>query len=157
MQLKANKNIKGVLRDNAESLVSQYTDDTFLMLDGTEKSLKESLICFKDFGNISGLRMNPTKTRAVRVGSKKYSDLILCPEQKLNWSHSNFRLLGIDFSLDLESMIDINFSQKINELTRVLKSWQHRKLTLVGKITVVKSLAFPKLIHLLTALPNIPE
>ena len=39
----------------------------------------------------------------------------------------------------------------------VLKSWQHRKLTLLGKITVIKSLALSKLVHLLTSLPNLNQ
>jgi hypothetical protein len=38
-----------------------------------------------------------------------------------------------------------------------LKSWQHRKLTLLGKSTAIKTLALPKLIHLLTSLPNLPQ
>jgi hypothetical protein len=29
---------------------------------------------------------------------------------KLNWSHENFRVLGIDFSLDLNCITDINFT-----------------------------------------------
>jgi hypothetical protein len=33
----------------------------------------------------------------------------------------------------------------------------YRKLTLLGKITVIKILALPKLIHLLTSLPNLPQ
>ena len=32
---------------------------------------------------------------------------------------------------------------------------QHRKLTLLGKITAVQSLALSKLVHLLTSLPNL--
>jgi hypothetical protein len=32
-----------------------------------------------------------------------------------------------------------------------------RKLTLMGKITVIKSLALSKLVHLLTALPNLTQ
>jgi hypothetical protein len=34
---------------------------------------------------------------------------------------------------------------------------QHRKLTLLGKVTVIKTLALPKLIHLLTSLPNLKQ
>jgi hypothetical protein len=30
--------------------------------------------------------MNASKTKAVWVGNKKYSDLILCPESNLHWS-----------------------------------------------------------------------
>ena len=81
----------------------------------------------------------------------------MCPNYDLKWSHSNFRVLGLDFSLDLKSMVDINFSKKIKDVSRILKSWEHRKLTLMGKITVVKTLAIPKLIHLFTSLPNLSE
>jgi hypothetical protein len=34
-----------------------------------------------------------------------------------------------------------------------LKQWQHRKLTLLGKVTVIKSFALPKLIYVLSVLP----
>ena len=87
----------------------------------------------------------------------KYSDLILCPDKKLNWSNLNFKILGLDFSLDLDSIIDINLTKKIKELFAILKSWQHRKLTPIGKITVIKTLALPKLFHLLTCLPNMAQ
>jgi hypothetical protein len=92
------------------------------------------------------------------VGNKKYSDLILYPESNLHWSHSNFKLLGIEFSLDLNRITEINFSKKIKEVSAILKSWQHRKLTLMGKITVIKSLALSKLGQLkITSAINLPS
>jgi hypothetical protein len=59
----------------------------------------------------------------------------------LDWSASNFNLLGIDFSLDLSSMPELNFRKKIIDVSKILKSWQHIKLTLLGKVTVIKTLA----------------
>jgi hypothetical protein len=56
--------------------------------------------------------MNASKTKGVWLGNKKYSDLILCPESNLHWSHSNFKLLGIEFSLDLNCITEIHFSKK---------------------------------------------
>ena len=57
----------------------------------------------------------------------------------------------------MSSIVDINFTKKIKEVSAILKSWQHRKLTLLGKITVIKTLALSKLIHLLTSLPNLAQ
>ena len=48
-----------------------------------------------------------------------------------------------------------NLAIKIEDFKTCLKQWQHRKLTLMGKITVVKSFAFPKLVYPLTVLNNI--
>jgi hypothetical protein len=36
-------------------------------------------------------------------------------------------------------------------------SHNHQKLTLLGKVTVIKTLALPKVIHLLTSLPNLEQ
>jgi hypothetical protein len=68
------------------------------------------------------------------VGNKRYSNQIICPDFKLNWSVSNFKLLGIDFSLGLSSMPDLNFRKKIIDVSKILKSWQHRKLTLLPNL-----------------------
>ena len=143
--------------NDTESLISQYADDTFLVLDGCETSLRETLICFENFYKASGLKINTSKTRVVWVGSKRYSNQILCPDFTLDWSVLNFKLLGIDFSLDLSSMPDLNFRTNIIDVSKILKSWQHRKLTLLGKVTVIITLALPKLIHLLTSLPNLKQ
>jgi hypothetical protein len=91
------------------------------------------------------------------VGNKWYSNQFFCPDFKLDWSVSNFKLLGTDFSLDLSSMPDLNFRKKIIDVSKILKSWQHRKLTLLGKVTIIKTLALPKLINLLTSLPNVKQ
>ena len=109
--------------NDTESLISQYADDTFLVLDGCVTSL----ICFKNFYKASDLKINTSKTRVVWVGNKRYSNQILCPDFKLDWSVSNFKLLGIDFSLDLSSMSDLNFRKKIIDVSKILKSWQHRR------------------------------
>jgi hypothetical protein len=57
--------------------------NAFFKNDGREISLKETLSCFESFYKASGLKMNASKTKAVWVGNKKYSDLILCPESNL--------------------------------------------------------------------------
>jgi hypothetical protein len=44
-------------------------------------------------------------------------------------------------------MPDLNFRKKIIDVSKILKSWQHRKLTLLGKVTVIKTLALPKLAY----------
>ena len=47
-----------------------------------------------------------------------------------------------------------NLNDKIKDFKNCLK---HRKLTLMGKITVVKMFAFPKLVYPLTVLNNISD
>ena len=68
-----------------EFKIGQYADDTFCLLDGTEKSLKNALDTFKKFELCSGLKINIDKTKVVWLGNKAGKKEKLCSEFSLNW------------------------------------------------------------------------
>ena len=78
------KEIKGIKIYNTEVKVSQYADGTTLILDGTEESIRASLLLIEAFGNISGPRLNNEKTEALWIVSKRNSNL------KKNFSRKTF-------------------------------------------------------------------
>ena len=53
--VRKNKEIKGISINGEEYKLSQYADDTQLILGGTEKSLKAALNLLKQFYIMSGL------------------------------------------------------------------------------------------------------
>ena len=103
---------------------------------------------------MSGLKVNIKKTKIGWFGVKSNSKIKLCPELKLEWIYK-FRLLGITFTTDLAGIGDINYKNKIDDIKKLFKNWQYRYLTPYGKITVIKSLALSKLIHLVCVLPSL--
>ena len=111
-----------------------YADDMFITLDGTEIALRETSKCFESLYQSSGIKNEHFKNKSCMDWQQKYSNDILCPDLMLNWSQNDFKVLGINFSINLNSMIDINFKTKVKEISSLLKSWQHRKLTLMGNI-----------------------
>ena len=46
------------------------------------------------------------------------------------------------------------FSEKIEWVKNILNSWSVRRLTLLGKITIIKALAVSQIVHVLTSLPT---
>ena len=62
------KEINGIVINNKEHKLSQYADDTLFILDGTSKSLKETLNVLSKFLLFSGHKVNFDKTDAVRKG-----------------------------------------------------------------------------------------
>ena len=56
--IRQKKEIRGITVRDKEIKLSQYADDTTLILDGSEESLLEPLKIIEHFGNISGLRLN---------------------------------------------------------------------------------------------------
>ena len=82
--IKKNENIKGIKVGNKEFVISQYADDTSLILDGTEISLKYALLTLKFYAKISGLGVNMDKTSVIWIGSMRHSNRILCSDYDLN-------------------------------------------------------------------------
>ena len=62
--VRKNNEIKGISINGKEYKLSHYADDTQLILDDTEKSLKAALNFLKQFYIMSGLEINVEKTRA---------------------------------------------------------------------------------------------
>ena len=96
-QFKANKDIKGIEIAGSEYLLSQFADDTTILLDGSEKSLNEALKILNKFAIASGLKLNSTKTRAVWIGCEKFSGETFNHRLKLDWNQTDFTILGIKF------------------------------------------------------------
>ena len=154
--IRNNSEIKGIKINNKKYLVSQYADDTSLILDATEKSLKTALNIITYYSKFSGLSMNNDKTRVIWLGSMKNSPLKFCQEYNLNWEQGHFTVLGVKFSLNLTEMIEMNYNSKIRDIRNLLVQWSKRTLTPLGKITVIKTLALSKINHLFMALPSPP-
>ena len=67
------------------------------------------------------------------VKKKKCKEELL-PDCRLNWVFEDYFLyLGIYFSVDLNTMIEYNYQQKMKEIKTQMTSWLKRSLTVLGK------------------------
>jgi hypothetical protein len=62
--------------------------------------------------------------------------------------------LGINVDVDLDKIVNINYNERILQIKKLIKIWSKRNLTVIGKITVVKTPILPVLNHLIITLPN---
>jgi len=153
--IKNDKNIKGIKIGESEYKISQYADDTTLILDGSRTSFQSSLNILEYFSTISGLKVNSSKTKIVWIGSKKFSKEVYHHVRwTLDWGFSRFNLLGVEFSVNLREMVDINYKKYIPKIKSLIQQWNRRVISPMGKITVLKTLIIPVLNHLFITLPN---
>ena len=66
-----------LMKLGTECKISQYTDDTTFILDGSQSSFSRSLYLLDSFGLISGLKVNYAKTEGLWIGSCKSSEITL--------------------------------------------------------------------------------
>ena len=155
--IRKEKSIKGININNILYNLSQYADDTQIFLDGSEASLRATLEILDKFYKMSGLKINKDKTKALWIGSRINSTEILCREHNLDWEQGPIKILGVIFSPEVFNIWDINSQDTLTKIEKIIKTWSQRKLTLPGRITVIKSLALSKFTHLFISLPNPPD
>ena len=151
--------IKGIKIEDNEALLSQFADDTALYLDGSKESFENCIRLLSTFASISGLTINFQKTIVVWLGSKKNCNDRFLRDMNFTWDpggacNSKFKYLGIFFSTNIENIVILNYENKLDEINKILKSWNKRPLTPFGKITVIKTLALSKLTYLFLNIPD---
>ena len=154
--IRKHNGIKGIVLNDKEYKLSQYADDTQVFLDGTEISLRNSLETLNAFYLMSGLKLNIDKTKAIWIGSTSKSNSRLCCDYNLDSNQEPIKILGVTFTSEVFDIWGKNANEIFKKVEKTIKSWSKRKLTLLGKITVIKSLAMSKFAHLFMALPNPP-
>ena len=152
--IRNDKQIKGIEVMNSECKISQYADDTTLILDGSNASaFSRSIFVLDAFASISGLCVNYEKMECLWIGSRSSSTDIYPSEKPIKLANKKVYALGTWFSTVNEHM-QINFSDRFEKMKKILNSWSARRLTLLGKIAIIKSLAISQIVYALSSLPT---
>ena len=106
--------------------------------------MEQLLRLLNEFKLISGLEINTSKTEAMWLG--RLRDKTYTPFN-FKWPKEPICALGIYFSYNTEHANKLNFEERINNLEKTLNGWKRRKLTLLGRINIVKTLGLSKLIY----------
>ena len=141
--LKNDQSIKGINVETKEIKITQYPDDTTVFV-RDEESVEQLLRLLDEFKLISGLEINTSKTEAMWLGCRR--DETHTPSN-FKWPKEPICALGIYFSYNTEHANKLNFEEKINNLEKTLNGWKRRKLTLLGRINMFKTLGLSELIY----------
>ena len=140
LSIRQDDKIAGICVNNQEVKISLLADDSVCFLDGSKTSLENLFDVLNAFGKYSGCKINLTKSEAIWIGSKKGSTDTFPSVQGINWKISHFKCLGVNFSLDIKDMFDLNYKVKLKGIEQTLNCWRMRNLSLIGRICVIKTL-----------------
>jgi len=157
VMIRQNDEIKGIHINNVEHKISQYADDTEFILDGNRQSFELCMNELNRFGKRSGLFLNHGKTSVIWLGSQKNSLVRYMEHLGMEWNPDKFKVLGIWFTNNVEDCVQLNYSEKFEEVKRLMLLWIKRCITPLGRVAILKSLILSKLIHLWILLPNPPD
>ena len=116
--IRRDEEIRGIKISGTECKLSQYADDTTMILDGSELSFSRTLYLLDIFADISGLKVNYEKTEALWIGSLKNSNAIIPSNKPITWAERKVYALGVWFSTSDLKDIEANFFEKIEKIEK---------------------------------------
>ena len=103
---------------------------------------------FDIFSTFSGLKPSKSKCEIVRIGALKGVQVALCGMRCIDLVSDIVKILGIYYSYKDKIEFQENFKRHIIKTEQILRIWRMRDLSIEGKITVFKTLAISKIVHL---------
>ena len=125
-----------------------------MFLQPTKKTLKRALLTPSNFEEVSGLKINLSKTTAIWIGSNRFKQNGICHDLGLDWVHE-FVALGIKYDVQDLNIIPppppLNCTDKLVEIDKLLANWNRRNLTSRTSHSR-KKLGLSRIVHFLIAL-----
>ena len=141
--------IEGMKVNGVEAKLAQYADDTTAILRNLQ-SAEHFLQTLHEFSKISGLKINKEKTEAMWLGPNRHNNARLL---QIKWTNGPIKILGVYIGHEVEPVIEANFKTRIQNLKCQLNIWKQRKLSIIGKILILKTFGMSQFIFLANLIP----
>ena len=151
---------QGIKVKDKEIKVSLFADDTLVFLEGNKNDFDIVFDILHKFGELSGCKINGSKSKAFYIGNLRNSSNKYRENKGLTWHVDTVTYLGITIPVGKEkkNIFELNFANTVNKIRSILNVWSSRSLSLLGKITIIKSLVVPILIYKVSPVPcEIPK
>jgi hypothetical protein len=113
--IRQSKDIKGFCFKRKEIKLSQYADDTHILLDGCEKSVRNSVNLLNNFTKISGLKVSYNKSELAPLGRSRMEICTHNFSPGMKITVEKIKILGITIPTNgkYEDLIKLNYLVKI--------------------------------------------
>ena len=97
LMINNNDSITGIKIADTTHKITQFADDTTIILNGTSVHLLAALNTLEVYRSYSGLKINTDKTKLIWIGKKRFCQNIIECGKDLDWGTTEFDLLEITF------------------------------------------------------------
>ena len=126
--IRKNKKINVIIIEYTEFRISQYADDSTIFLNGSRESFFATLEVLESFGQLSGLRENYEKPKAMWIGTYRHNHRIKVEDKDIEWP-DKIKARSLWFTLDAERSQLLNYKERSEKMSKIINDWSHRRLS----------------------------
>ena len=156
LELRNNAQIRGIIIQDLEYLLSQYADDMNVASEYEENSISNIFKCLDWFRGNSGFSLSYEKTTMYRMGSIHNTEAKYYTEAGVVWSNEPINVLGVRIGVE-DNILELNYDNLVKKTRDTLNAWENRGLCLHGKVCVINTLIASQFVYKMLVLPEIPN
>lgn len=141
--VRQNINIGGTLIGAKQHKILLYADDILLTLTDPDKSIPALTDCIKEFGQISGYKVNFEKSEIMPLTNGVQVEPAYV--KPFCWAPKGFKYLGIKITPRVDQLYAENINPLINHIKEKVISWKKLPLSMLGRINLIKMIILPKI------------
>lgn len=144
----------GITVGTVEHRIALYADDVILLISILNKSIPALLQLIRSFGDISGYRVNHTKSSILLLNSNERKKPIA---EAIQFNVvDQFRYLGIRIVPRLDQVASANYEPLMAEINESINRWMSLPVSIMGRVNILKMNTLPKLLYLFQNIPLPP-
>uniref|UniRef100_A0A803TFB5 Reverse transcriptase domain-containing protein n=1 Tax=Anolis carolinensis TaxID=28377 RepID=A0A803TFB5_ANOCA len=152
--INSDKDLKGTRIKQKDYKLRAFADDVICIIEEPRKNMQKWINRLEEFGELAGFYLNKKKTQILTKNVTKLNQGNL--QEKVGIAVTpKIKYLGIWITHKNAHLLENNYFEKWKEISKDLKKWTNLKISLLGRIALIKMNILPKLLYLFQNLPII--
>ncbi len=151
MAIRAHENISGVRLGQIDHHIPLFANDVILFLTDLSNSIPTLLDVTKNFGLLSGYRVNNAKSSLMLLNEDESHSPMDCTSSFC--LTDNFTHLGVHIVPEMGRLVQTNYDPVLESISKSLERWSHMPISLIGQNNILKINNLPKLLYLFQNIP----
>ena len=142
--IRENRRIQGVTVCGVEHKVGLFADDVIAFLERPGESLPELLDLLNTYGQLSGYKINITKTQVLTINYTPTKEIR--EKFNLNWNLKKINYLGVEVTRNISGLYRANYDKMNQELLKDIHRWITLTLDFSSRIELIRMNVLPRLL-----------
>lgn len=147
------QDIRGIVCGDYDHKCLLFADDLLLTLTSPITSLPNLHVILQPFSDISGLKINHSKSRALNLSLPISIQKTLKQSYQFQWEPETLPYLSIHLTSSIQMLYKRNYPALFKWLTDDLTKWQIHPPSWFGRLHSIKMNVLPRILYFFRTLP----